>query len=229
MKHRLSFALSAACVLAFNATLLSACGGRFQTVREVADDDSSGGRAGSGAGAIGGGGGGGGASNAGAGGNCPQLKCAYPNCPMGSTPIIPAGGCCPVCPSTCPPCPAVMCPAGSHAQLFDDCCPVCVLDDTAACMKGQQAYASVRNELLNKYRYGCSNASECTVIGPINQCENGCAYTAVWYGASDSFVSNLLNAADTYCSTCKQGPTPPCAPPSPPVCIEGRCGFDTLK
>ncbi|HEY3254951.1 MAG TPA: hypothetical protein VGJ91_13420 [Polyangiaceae bacterium] len=90
---------------------------------------------------------------------------------------------------------------------------------------GRQAYAQQREAILNKYRYGCSSAAECVVLAPVNLCEQGCSYAAVWYGVADSFDSNLSNAAAMYCSSCKQGPTPPCTPPPMPGCINGQCGF----
>jgi hypothetical protein len=116
------------------------------------------------------------------------------------------------------------CPPGTHTEApASDCCPSCVSDADAFCKKGLQAYAEQRDALLNKYQYGCASNSECVVVAPVNSCEQGCSYAAVWYGVSDSLESNLSNAADMYCSSCKQGPIPPCAAPPTPVCSNGRC------
>jgi len=244
MKHRLSLALTALCALGFAATLLAACGGRALTTREADDDTGGGGAPGAGrggsavshAGASSAGASGAGASSAGASntggsgaGNCSNVKCASIACPAGSMPIIQPGACCATACSVCAVCPKIACPSGTHyAQLPDNCCPVCIDDGGAACEMGRQAYATERQAILTKYEYGCSNASECVVSAPVNLCEQGCSYAAVWYGVADSFESNLSNAADMYCSNCKQGPIPPCAAPPKPHCINGQCAF-TLK
>ena len=230
MKHPLSTALSA---LGLGTCLLAACGGRFQTLREVDDDALSGssgasnaGRGGS-ASARAGASSAGAPSSAGAGGsaNCATVKCAVPVCPGGTAPQLLAGACC----ATCAPCPclAIDCPAGTHAEtLAGNCCPTCIDDSGPACTMGLQAYAAQREAILHKYRYGCASASECTIIAPVNLCEHGCSYAAVFYGVADSFDSNLSNAAGMYCSSCKQGPIPPCDPPPKAYCFDGQCEIE---
>ena len=162
----------------------------------------------------------------GGGGACNNVKCASVTCPAGSMPIVQPGACCATSCSGCGGCPKISCPSGTHSEVFPgNCCPVCVDDAGIACEMGLQAYAAQREAILNKYQYGCSNASECVAIAPLNRCEQGCTYAAVWYGVADSFGSNLSNAADTYCSSCKQGPVPPCVAPPKPHCINGQCAF----
>ena len=248
MKHRPLFASNALCALGFSAWLLAACGGRFQTIREVEDDDAGGassagapsvGRAGSAssrAGASSGGASSAGASSAGAssggassggsgsGGQCSTVKCATPMCPPGSTPVTQPGFCCATCSSNCPPCPDIACAPGSHFEtLPGNCCPICVEDGEATCKNGRAEYAVLRDVILNKYTVGCAADSECVVIAPRNLCEQGCSYASVWYGVADSFESNLSNAADMYCGSCKPGPIPACAPPPSPHCINAQC------
>jgi hypothetical protein len=142
-------------------------------------------------------------------------------------PVVPPGACCATsCSSNCPPCPSIKCAAGSHAEtLPGSCCPACVGDGGAACQMGLQAYAAERAAISNKYQYGCSSASECVVIAPLNRCEQGCSYAAVWYGLADSFGPLLSNSADKYCSGCQLGPVPPCAPPPALQCLSGQCTF----
>jgi len=90
---------------------------------------------------------------------------------------------------------------------------------------GIQAYAAYRDALLNKYQFGCASDKECVNVAPLNSCEQGCSYAAVWYGAADSYDTNLSNAADMFCSSCKQGPIPPCAPPPIALCIDAQCQY----
>lgn len=248
MHSRRSTALSA---LALGASLFAACGGRYQTQREIDDDTvSSAGRAGSapsrggannagaptGAGATAGmaatSGGGltsfaGATSSAGAssGGACGLVDCAAPACPAGTMPVIPPGACCASC-TSCGLCPAFECAPGFHFEMLaGNCCPTCVADADALCRKGQQAYAVQRANMLSKYQFGCASDNECVTVAPANACEQGCGYATVWYGVADSFESNLLNAAVMYCSSCKLGPIPPCVPPPSPRCISGSCQF----
>jgi len=117
------------------------------------------------------------------------------------------------------------CPAGYHLEKANtDCCPHCSPDgNVGLCEKGKQEYATLRAEFLNKYSYGCASNLECAVIAPVNSCEQGCSYAAVWYGISTSFETNLSNAADANCSSCMPGPIPPCEPPPMPKCVNGQC------
>ena len=235
----------------FGACLLVACGGRYQTLREVEDDPVSGvsgaasagrgsagsSRAGASSGGLTGVGGtsaAGAPSSAGAGGaklNCAGVKCASIACPPGSAPRFEPGACCATsCTGCSSSCPAIECAPGHHFErIAGNCCPVCVDDGGAACQKGRQEYAVQREAILNKYQFGCASNSECVVLAPVNLCERGCSAVAVWYGASDSFDSNLSNAADTYCSSCQVGPTPPCDPPYLVECVLGVCQLSTVK
>jgi hypothetical protein len=246
MKHRSSLTVTALCALGLSALLLEACGGRVQTLRELEEDPESGGRSTSSAGATGRAGapsnGGapssagaasgvgatssGGASSAGgaSGGGCSR-ECATPACPPGSFPAFEPGACCAICVSNCGgACPLIKCAAGTRPETPPgSCCPICVDDGNAACRMGRTAYASQRETLLTKYSYGCASASECVVIAPVNSCESGCSYAAVWYGIADSFQSNLSNMAHKFCETCQGMPEPPCAPPLAPRCIGGQC------
>ncbi|HYP76552.1 MAG TPA: hypothetical protein VER12_11375 [Polyangiaceae bacterium] len=265
MKYQTFLASKALAALGLGALLLAACGGRYQTVRELEENggSSSGGvpsasvggsasvRAGSssagfGAGSSSAGSGAGsssagsssagsssaGASSSGSGGSsgCTNLKCASLKCLGGATPLTLPGQCCPTMCSTCSPCPGLRCPVGTHAETaVGDCCPSCVSDADLNCKKGLQAYSMQRDAILNKYSYGCASDSECELIAPKNLCEQGCSYAAVWYGVADSLESNLSNAADMYCSGCKQGPVPPCVAPAVSVCVNNQCSLVTIK
>lgn len=167
-------------------------------------------------------------SSAGSGGgtDCRMMKCSNPTkCLGGQEPIPVPGQCCVTKCSACPLCPSLNCPAGYHLETAaSDCCPHCAPDNNVGfCQKGQQEYALQREQMVEKYSYGCASSSECVMVAPVNACEQGCSYAAVWYGISDSFEANLLNLADMNCSTCMKMPIPPCAPPSAPSCVNGRC------
>lgn len=251
MKPLASLVQPALCALTLGASLLAACGGRYQTVREVLDDPAGAGSSSGGATSTGRGGSapsgnagsssagsshagspnaaagsvGTGSAGSGGGGACSTVKCGVVLCPGGLTPVIAPGQCCATsCGSTCPPC--VQCPAGTHAESLPGvCCGSCVDDRDVACKKGQEAYAVDREAILTKYRYGCASSQECVTLAPSNSCEQGCSYAAVWYGVADSLESNLSHSADTYCTSCKQGPIPPCEPPPMVGCINGSCQF----
>ncbi len=109
MKHRSSIALSTLCALGLGASLLAACGGRYQVLREVEDDPASGGSSSGGTSSTGGsaplragwssggsssaGSGNAGSSNVGAAGssNCMNVRCALPKCLAGATPVTQPG------------------------------------------------------------------------------------------------------------------------------------------
>ena len=255
MKSRFSLTQTTLCAFALASLSVAACGGRYQTGREVFDDAAgsggsapSAGRGGSvsssagssmgGAGIAGSSSGGtssGGTSSAGAassggggGGNCIFGKCTNPvKCLGGQDVVVEPGQCCPTRCGACPHCPMLTCPAGYHLETAaSDCCPHCSPDGNVGfCEKGKQEYAVLRKEFLNKYSYGCASSSECAVIAPVNSCEQGCSYAVVWYGVADSFEANLSNAAAANCSSCMQGPIPPCVPPPMPRCVNGQCSL----
>jgi len=209
MQHRASLAKGALCALAL-ASLLAACGGRFQPTPDP-DDLGSGGSPAAGAGASSAGSGNALAGRVGAGG----VGAGGAGSGRAGSGSAGAG---------CPPCLAIGCGIGSHAEtLAGNCCPTCVDDADAQCKKGQQAYLVQRDSFLQKYRAGCASSAECVIVAPLNRCER-CSYASVWYGAADSLESNLSNSADMYCSSCKLGPIP-CPPPPAPECIKGVCDF----
>ena len=240
MNHRSSFALTVLCAFGLFISLLSACGGRFQTMQEL---DGEGGGGGSGATSTGHAGstsaragstsvgvsgstsvGVSGASSAGSGGAACDVKCNVPACPAGQLAVFQPGACCATCMPSCAACPVPKCAMGSHLETPpSSCCSICVEDGGASCKKGMQAYAAQRGAFVNKAQYGCARDAECLAIAPSNRCEPGCSYSAVWYGAADWFESNLSAAADMYCASCKQGPIPPCEPPAAPRCVQGQC------
>jgi len=85
------------------------------------------------------------------------------------------------------------------------------------------AYWEQRKALQDKASYGCASSSECVAVAPRNSCEKGCSYSAVWYGAADSFEASLSSLANMSCSTCIAGAPPTCEPPPPLVCSNRRC------
>ncbi len=236
MKPRASLAQTALCALALAVSLLAACGGRYQTIRELEDDPgapsagrggavpSSAGSSSAGSSNVAGSVGVGGVGSGGAG-PCDNVKCGTIACPAGSAPVFAPGACCATsCSSTCPPCGK--CPSGTHPEnVSGSCCGTCVDDADALCKKGQQAYRAQRDAYLSKYQLGCASDQECVTLAPVNLCEQGCSYQTVWYGAADALDSNLSNAADMYCANCKQGPIPPCVPPPRAICYNGACQF----
>jgi hypothetical protein len=248
MTLRCSLIQTAFCAFGL-AALLGACGGRVQTTRQF-DDDTAGsggapsagrggsvqGRAGASTGGTGIGGsrsvgasGGGTSSSAGSGGGdgCRFAKCLPLKCLGGQQPLTEPGQCCPTQCSACPPCPMLQCPTGYHNEVAaGDCCPHCAPDMTMdACVKGQQEYRKVREQMAEKYSYGCASDSECVIVAPATACEF-CSYAAIWYGLTDSFESNLSNLAAMQCSTCPVVPIPPCVPlPVAASCKSGRCSL----
>lgn len=248
MKSHLSLNWTTFCAFAVAMLSAAACGGRYQTFGEVVDDaagrggsssnagrggsvsSSAGSSAGGTANGVGGSNSGGtssaGSSAAGSGGvDCRLAKCVPLTCLNGQQALTEPGQCCPSRCSGCPVCKVTPCPTGSHFEtVASDCCGQCVPDANAgACAQGRQAYAKQRQAMAEKYSYGCASSSECVTVAPVNSCEQGCAYATVWYGIADSFESNLSNLAAMTCSSCMQGPIPPCAAPKPPVCINARC------
>lgn len=108
-----------------------------------------------------------------------------------------------------------------------NCCPVCVYDDFA-CKDAQAAYATLKSALLEKYSYGCMQDSDCVAVTTDNRCES-CSNAAVWTAVADSYRANLSGFAQMSCSSCDAPIDFPCAPPTDVACVQGRCGFTSLK
>ncbi len=90
---------------------------------------------------------------------------------------------------------------------------------------GQGNYIPVRDRLAYKYSYGCTVDAECTATAPNNRCEQGCAYSALFYTELDSFTEGTRSEAELDCGMCSVAPSGPCAAPTAPHCYNGQCAF----
>ena len=104
---------------------------------------------------------------------------------------------------------------------------VCIDDPPIACDDGQMNYAGWRQQFLEKYQGGCRTDTDCVVLAPVNRCESGCGYAAVFYLAVDDLTTNLKNDADKDCVGCAQDDAPPCDPPMAAHCVMGQCTLDS--
>ncbi len=161
---------------------------------------------------------------------CQNANCVMPQCDVDMKLVTPPGSCCPICRPACEPqggCFTPMCGSGTHVEMStSSCCPVCVDDSQVPCDQGQMSYAQSRQQFLDKYQLGCKTDTDCVVLAPVNLCESGCSYTAVWYSAADNFTGNLESVAKTDCAACMQGATPPCLPPPMSAhCVMGQCSL----
>ncbi len=162
---------------------------------------------------------------------CQNVNCVMPQCDADMKLVTLPGSCCPVCRPTCEPeggCSTPMCGSGTHlGTSAGECCPVCVDDPQLSCDQGQMGYRQRRQQFLDKYQSGCKVDTDCVVLAPVNRCESGCGYAAVWYSAADDFTSNLKSDADTDCAACMEEEAPPCAPPMAAHCVMGQCSLDS--
>jgi hypothetical protein len=224
-------------VLAATA-LLAACGGRYAEVEGEGGGASSGASTGSGGSGQGGtkaGGKAGNSSTAGSSsvggkstGTSGTSGCACPTfdfeCAPGYVKQLNPSGCCEVCvPLDCTlvPCPGVAC--GSGSQLYyppDQCCPVC---GPSTCEEQRKDYLLFRDQLVAKYAgFACMSDMDCTVLYDSNACSVGCGGAAIpWLYEKDIHLS--LDAYAKACTGCPPLPVPPCEPPPPPACVQGRC------
>ena len=179
------------------------------------------------AGAIRGGAGGrvgtGGAGGAGGTQSCSGVVCSP--IPSSCKKLVQEpGACCPTCTDTgCGPCPALTCPTGTHQELLaGDCCPSCVTNPTDPCLQGKQDYATVRQQMFDKYTSsGCKNSSDCTLVLESNACAQVCNVALPTIMAS-SFPSNLRSVAATDCATCPVQAPITCDAMTP-ACVNGKC------
>jgi hypothetical protein len=162
---------------------------------------------------------------------CQNVNCVMPQCDADMKLVTLPGSCCLVCRPACEPeggCTTPMCGSGTHVGMSTGaCCPVCVNDPQVPCDQGQMNYAQVRRQFLDKYQSGCKVDTDCVILAPVNRCENGCGYAAVWYSAADDFTSNLESDANNDCAACTQDAAPPCVPPMTAHCVMGQCSLDS--
>ena len=79
-------------------------------------------------------------------------------------------------------------------------------------------------ELLAKLsQSACSADTDCAVLWETNACVSTCG-TPAPVSAIDSATADLSDFAKKSCSSCGPIPIPPCAPPAPVTCQQGRCG-----
>jgi hypothetical protein len=92
-----------------------------------------------------------------------------------------------------------------------------------ACANGKESYrarqATLTEALAAK---GCQTDLDCGTLWESNACVNNCGTTLPVAG-SEATTRELADFAKTQCSTCPAIPTPPCVPPRPAVCQQGRC------
>ena len=187
----------------------------------------SGGAAGAATGGVGGGthASGGAISSGGSGGavSCTGVVCA--TIPSTCKKLVQApGACCPTCTDTgCDSCVALTCPSGMIPEILaGDCCPSCVTDPASLCTSGLKSYASLRQQVFDKYAsLGCKNSSDCTLVLESNSCAYVCNVPLPIEMAS-AFAPNLSSSASTYCANC----SPPAAvvcDSMAPACLNGKC------
>ncbi len=223
-----------AVLLAAGIVLAPACGG------SVEFSAAQGGAGGKGGGSSGGGGSpGAGSPGAGSpsGGGCNDVGCLNLGCGAGYKSVKEPGACCP----TCVPdgsggsgggvsCATVDCPAIDCAQGYkwlssaDNCCGTCV-PDPEACTKGQDAFQTLRKQLLaDPSVHKCTTNADCTWLSDDFNCGNGCGGESVNVQSSKMLAAQLSQFAAQSCATCMIEPAP-CEAPPPPFCDGQYCTY----
>jgi hypothetical protein len=95
--------------------------------------------------------------------------------------------------------------------------------DANACATGKQRYLDYRDQLLRKLSASqCQTAAECGVLWENNGCVSTCG-VGVPAAEREAASRDLEAFAKANCGSCPPIPTPPCAPPAPIACEQGRC------
>jgi hypothetical protein len=124
--------------------------------------------------------------------------------------------------SACAPslCGVADCTAGFHSEIPEgQCCPVCVMDVSAACAAARAAYAHDRTMVLEIVDVPCQVDNDCWFIIQQNACVNTCpvARTVATFELFQAAVGDDVRACDASC------------PPLPaPTCdhVKSVCGSD---
>jgi hypothetical protein len=91
------------------------------------------------------------------------------------------------------------------------------------CGAGKTAYQKHRDELLAKaLQTACTADADCAVLWETNACVSTCG-TPAPASAIDGTTADLSAFAKKNCNFCAPIPIPPCVPPAPLTCQQGRC------
>jgi hypothetical protein len=90
-----------------------------------------------------------------------------------------------------------------------------------ACTAGKDTYKRERDELVTTSN-GCQKDADCGTLWETNACVSTCG-TPVPAAIVDSLTELLRTSASRNCSSCPPIFDPPCTPPRPLKCIQGRC------
>ena len=161
-------------------------------------------------------------------GTAPVLQCDKVICPSIPTTckrvVQDPKECCPSCPDTgCDVCPDLECAEGTHGEVAPgDCCRTCVADPPDACVEGQKAYETLRQQLLAKYGSGsCKNSAECSLVKEDNRCASGCNVALPTQSISN-WTNNLNSNAKSNCASCPAPAQIECNP-QVAACVNGKC------
>jgi hypothetical protein len=92
-----------------------------------------------------------------------------------------------------------------------------------ACDAGKTAYQQKRAQVLQSLSSrGCTTDTDCGSLWETNACVSTCGVAAPAAGV-DAAAQELNAFAKDRCHSCAPIPVPPCVPPQPIQCVEGRC------
>jgi hypothetical protein len=95
--------------------------------------------------------------------------------------------------------------------------------DDDACDAGKAAYQQKRAQVLQSLSsLGCTTETDCGSLWETNACVSTCGVAAPAAGV-DAATHELNTFAQDRCRSCPPIPVPPCIPPQPIQCIQGRC------
>jgi hypothetical protein len=122
-------------------------------------------------------------------------------------------------------CPAIACAPGYHpVPNPDGCCFHCEQDPLMQCGLQHAQYANYRAQVTEKYAtLGCKVDSECGFYFDKNQCAGACPIPLPNEAIMPVTVQ-LNDYAQMQCLPgCPPEPIPPCLPTLPPRCVMNRC------
>jgi hypothetical protein len=98
--------------------------------------------------------------------------------------------------------------------------------ESDACVAGKAAYQQKRAQVLQRLSSSsCTTDTDCSKLWETNACVSTCGVATPAAGV-DAAGQELNAFAQSSCSSCPPIPVPPCVPPQPIQCLEGRCTED---